>query len=101
MDADTDDGADTSARASHASATALPPTVKMKSAYNTPSPSPTRAPTPAPRNSVDSLLLGQKTPHSGVYIPRIYGFRVSEFAHSGPRMQWLRMRPHSSAELES
>lgn len=27
-----------------------------------------------------------------VYIPRIYGFKVSEKAKSGPRMQWLRMR---------
>lgn len=34
-----------------------------------------------------------------VYIPRIYGFRVSERARSGPRMQWLRMRP-AEGELE-
>ena len=27
-----------------------------------------------------------------VYIPRIYGFKVSERARSGPRMQWLRLR---------
>jgi casein kinase II subunit beta len=27
------------------------------------------------------------------YEPRIYGFRVSETARSGPRMQWLRNRP--------
>lgn len=30
---------------------------------------------------------------ANLYIPRIYGFRVSERARSGPRMQWLRMRP--------
>lgn len=35
-----------------------------------------------------------------LYIPRIYGFRVSEKAKSGPRMQWLRMRPQEG-ELES
>lgn len=27
-----------------------------------------------------------------IYIPRIYGFKVSERARSGPRMQWLRLR---------
>jgi len=35
------------------------------------------------------------TPQSSamkLYIPRIYGFKVSERARSGPRMQWLRMR---------
>lgn len=28
-----------------------------------------------------------------IYVPRIFGFRVSERAKSGPRMQWLRLRP--------
>ncbi|KAL8397661.1 hypothetical protein RB594_004391 [Gaeumannomyces avenae] len=28
-----------------------------------------------------------------IYEPRIYGFRVSEMARSGPRMQWLRDKP--------
>ena len=28
----------------------------------------------------------------GVYVPRIYGFRVHESAPGGPCMQWLRMR---------
>lgn len=27
-----------------------------------------------------------------LYIPRIYGFKVSERARSGPRMQWLRLK---------
>lgn len=27
-----------------------------------------------------------------IYIPRIYGFKVSERARSGPRMQWLRLK---------
>lgn len=35
-----------------------------------------------------------------VYIPRIYGFKVSERARSGPRMAWLRMRPRVEGELE-
>ncbi|KAI8868775.1 hypothetical protein GQ42DRAFT_163909 [Ramicandelaber brevisporus] len=28
-----------------------------------------------------------------VYIPRIFGFKVSELAETGPRMQWLRVKP--------
>lgn len=28
-----------------------------------------------------------------IYEPKIYGFRVSELARSGPRMQWLRDKP--------
>jgi hypothetical protein len=28
----------------------------------------------------------------GVYIPRIFGFRVSELSEAGPRMGWLRWK---------
>ncbi|KAL2208104.1 casein kinase II beta subunit [Sarocladium strictum] len=35
-----------------------------------------------------------------IYEPRIYGFRVSERARSGPRMQWLRDRPTDINELD-
>ncbi|KAI1434047.1 casein kinase II regulatory subunit-domain-containing protein [Xylaria sp. CBS 124048] len=35
-----------------------------------------------------------------IYEPRIYGFRVSEMARSGPRMQWLRDKPHDLSELD-
>jgi casein kinase II subunit beta len=34
------------------------------------------------------------------YVPRIYGFRVSEVARSGPRMQWLRDKPNDLSELD-
>jgi casein kinase II subunit beta len=34
------------------------------------------------------------------YEPKIYGFRVSERARSGPRMQWLRDRPVDITELD-
>ncbi len=44
---------------------------------------------------------GQRYPHGGVYEPRIYGFKVSERARSGPRMTWLRQRPHTADELET
>jgi casein kinase II subunit beta len=43
---------------------------------------------------------GQKRAAGFVYVPRIYGFKVSERAKSGPRMQWLRLRPESPEELE-
>lgn len=44
--------------------------------------------------------LGRKTLQPGIYTPRIYGFRVSPFAQSGPRMTWIRMRPTTLEELE-
>ncbi|KAJ2920054.1 hypothetical protein MD484_g336, partial [Candolleomyces efflorescens] len=43
---------------------------------------------------------GQKRANGYVYVPRIYGFKVSERAKSGPRMQWLRLRPESPEELD-
>ncbi|KAI0030709.1 casein kinase II regulatory subunit-domain-containing protein [Vararia minispora EC-137] len=43
---------------------------------------------------------GQKRASGEVYIPKIYGFRVSERAKNGPRMQWMRMRPTVAEELE-
>lgn len=36
-----------------------------------------------------------------LYVPKIYGFKISERSRSGPRMQWLRMRPQSVDELNS
>ncbi|CAG8715830.1 9919_t:CDS:2, partial [Gigaspora margarita] len=36
--------------------------------------------------------LLQNTP-TEIYEPRIFGFKVSEKSRSGPRMQWLRLRP--------
>lgn len=35
-----------------------------------------------------------------IYEPRIYGFKVSELARSGPRMQWLRDKPADVLELD-
>lgn len=35
-----------------------------------------------------------------IYEPKIYGFRVSERARSGPRMQWLRERPSNIKDLD-
>ncbi|KAI1795187.1 casein kinase II regulatory subunit-domain-containing protein [Ganoderma leucocontextum] len=43
---------------------------------------------------------GQKRAAGKVYIPKIYGFRVSERAKNGPRMQWMRLRPENAEELD-
>lgn len=43
---------------------------------------------------------GQKPAAGEVYQPKIYGFKVSDRAKSGPRMQWLRLRPWSPEELD-
>jgi casein kinase II subunit beta len=60
------------------------------------SPAPSRGQAPAPPPPTTPLTSATK-----VYVPRIYGFRVSERARSGPRMQWLRMRPRDESELDS
>jgi casein kinase II subunit beta len=70
--------------------------------------SPTRSPagTPAAIASATPSFVnpnphgGQKLPTGRVYIPKIFGFRVSERARSGPRMRWLRMRPETPGELD-
>ncbi|KAH8105893.1 casein kinase II regulatory subunit-domain-containing protein [Cristinia sonorae] len=43
---------------------------------------------------------GQRKAAGRVYVPRIYGFKVSERAKNGPRMQWLRLRPQDPEELD-
>ncbi|KAL9931445.1 hypothetical protein V8E36_009731 [Tilletia maclaganii] len=55
---------------------------------------------PAPGGVLTASLIGQRPAQTRIYTPRIYGFKVSEHAKSGPRMRWLRMRPGSLAELE-
>lgn len=52
---------------------------------------------------VDGMYAKNIAPGLGadrIYIPKIYGFRVSERARSGPRMQWLRERPDDVNELD-
>jgi casein kinase II subunit beta len=52
---------------------------------------------------INGLLTSNFAPGLGfskIYEPRIYGFRVSERAKSGPRMQWLRMKPRDINELD-
>lgn len=65
-----------------------------------------RSPGSTPGNSSQQQFVnpnpygGQKPAAGKVYTPKIYGFRVSERAKSGPRMRWLRLRPENSAELD-
>lgn len=55
---------------------------------------------PAGKRSADVFpATTPMTSSAKLYIPRIYGFKVSEKARSGPRMQWLRMRERSLKEL--
>ena len=59
--------------------------------------------TPANITSVNGTAPHNLAPGLGtgsIYEPRIYGFRVSERARSGPRMKWLRMRPQDVTELD-
>ncbi|CAD6892062.1 unnamed protein product [Tilletia laevis] len=55
---------------------------------------------PVPGGVLDPQLIGSKPPQTRIYTPRVYGFKVSEHAKSGPRMRWMRMKPTSLADLE-
>ncbi|BGP18146.1 hypothetical protein JCM10213_007752 [Rhodosporidiobolus nylandii] len=65
-----------------------------------PPPSTLPAPQPAPADPAEREPTTPATSLSKVYVPRIYGFKVSERARSGPRMMWMRMRPRTEGELE-
>ncbi|GMK57634.1 hypothetical protein CspeluHIS016_0404680 [Cutaneotrichosporon spelunceum] len=69
----------------------------------------TSASTPSSRSSpsriAESIVNpnaygGQRPALNKVYAARIFGFKVSERARSGPRMRWLRERPERYDELE-
>jgi casein kinase II subunit beta len=51
-------------------------------------------------NGFNSKNLAPGLGKGKVYEPKIYGFKVSERARSGPRMGWLRKRPSNVAELD-
>lgn len=60
-------------------------------------------PLPNQPAQINGILTSNFAPGIGlgkIYEPRIYGFRVSERAKSGPRMQWLRMKPRDINELD-
>ena len=57
-------------------------------------------PTPAVVNGITTSNLAPGLGRGNIYEPRIYGFRVSERAKSGPRMKWLRSRPSDIHALD-
>ncbi|BEI80516.1 hypothetical protein CcaverHIS002_0110450 [Cutaneotrichosporon cavernicola] len=70
---------------------------------------PTSSSTPSNRSSpsriAESIVNpnaygGQRPALNKVYTPRVFGFKFSERARSGPRMRWLRERPERYDELE-
>jgi len=66
-------------------------------------PTPSKAISPPQPSSINGVSVSSLAPGLGtgnIYEPRIYGFRVSERAKTGPRMQWLRMKPADINELD-
>jgi casein kinase II subunit beta len=51
-------------------------------------------------NGMNAHNLAPGLGKSKVYEPKIYGFKVSERARSGPRMAWLRQRPQNIQDLD-
>ena len=62
----------------------------------TPPPPPAQ---PVTMNGSTTINIAPGLGPGKVHEPRIYGFRVSERAKTGPRMKWLRMRPADMNEL--
>jgi casein kinase II subunit beta len=76
-------------------------TVSSSSTALTPASSkPNLPPQPISINGVTVANLAPGLGADSIYEPRIYGFRVSERARTGPRMQWLRMKPADINELD-
>jgi casein kinase II subunit beta len=58
---------------------------------------------PAQPTVINGVATGNLAPGLGksrIYEPKIYGFKVSERAKSGPRMKWLRSKPADVNELD-
>ena len=51
-------------------------------------------------NGMNASSLAPGLGRGKVYEPKIYGFKVSERARSGPRMSWLRKRPLDINDLD-
>jgi casein kinase II subunit beta len=47
---------------------------------------------PEPTNKDEEQLQMPPLPDYMVYTPRLFGFKVSELAKTGPRMGWLRWK---------
>ena len=51
-------------------------------------------------NGMHSRNIAPGLGRGKIYAPKIYGFKVSEVARSGPRMQWLRNKPEDMSVLD-
>jgi casein kinase II subunit beta len=76
-----------------------PPHNTSSSATANANPSPL-PPQPENINGVAPRNLAPGLGFNSIYEPRIYGFRVSEVAKTGPRMKWLRSKPADANELD-
>ena len=85
-------GAGGGAPTSSASSSASPAPTKVTDNASTGSMSGVETATNAEDTSEDTPWTDSTTSAAKLYIPRIYGFKVSERARSGPRMSWLRLR---------
>lgn len=87
--------------AASSNASARSPSVPVQQTSSTPS---SHSPsTPQQPTTINGVAVHNLAPGLGadtIYEPRIYGFRVSEYAKSGPRMKWLRSRPADMTELD-
>ncbi|PGH27102.1 hypothetical protein AJ80_01289 [Polytolypa hystricis UAMH7299] len=82
-----------SANSRHAALASSNPSTPTSTANSLP-------PQPAQINGIPTPNLAPGLGATKVYVPRIYGFRVSERAKSGPRMKWLRIKPDDVNELD-
>ncbi|MCJ1443353.1 MAG: casein kinase 2 regulatory subunit [Stictis urceolatum] len=55
---------------------------------------------PATINGISSTNLAPGLGSGKIHEPKIYGFKISERAKTGPRMKWLRTRPVDVTELD-
>lgn len=60
----------------------------------------TLPPQPPTINGIATHNLAPGLGKGKIYEPKIYGFKVSERAKSGPRMKWLRSKPFDVNELD-
>jgi len=57
-------------------------------------------PQPSTINGIATANLAPGLGDGNIYEPKIYGFKVSDRARSGPRMKWLREKPYDINELD-
>jgi len=62
--------------------------------------SPARSAPPPEFNGTSIANFAPGLGRGKIYEPKIYGFKVSERAKTGPRMKWLRMKPEDVRDLD-